>query len=583
MLALEIGVVLLAVGSAFAAPRSARPLFRAFETRLGRIAKRKRLSVLLVGVSALGLRLALLPIYPIPQPFVHDEFSYLLAADTYASGRLTNPTHPMWQHFESFHISHRPTYMSMYFPGQGAVLAFGKAVFGHPWFGVWLSAGLMCSAICWMLQGWLPAPWALLGGMLAVVRLGLFSYWINSYWGGAVPAIGGALVLGAVPRIIKAQRLRHAVLLGCGFAVLAISRPYEGFLVGIAVAVRLAWWMAKSSDRRTILLRVVSPFCLMMLALGGALGYYNWRVFLDPFALPYQLNRAEYAVAKVFIWQDPSPEPVYRHAVMRDFYTRVEKEQSLKPRTPAGFAETMGLKVAITACFVFGAVFAVPLFFLPRVLRDRRIRFLVGTACLVGAGLTVNAWLFPHYLAPIISVFYAVLMQGMRHMRAWRPAGPALVRIVPCACVLLLGIRIAAAPLGIPVPRFPSMWYGTGPLGLQRAEVVSHLEKLAGRHLLIVRYSPEHDPVDDWVYNAARIDASKLVWARDMGPLANEQLIRFFADRQVWLVEPDRKPARLSPYSGAEAHRPQRAEPGTASGGPADPHGKPRSTTETIP
>ena len=62
-----------------------------------------------VGMIALGLRLLLLTVIPPPRPAIPDEFSYLLAADTFSHGRLTNPTHPMWIHFETFHELSRPT------------------------------------------------------------------------------------------------------------------------------------------------------------------------------------------------------------------------------------------------------------------------------------------------------------------------------------------------------------------------------------------------------------------------------------------------------------------------------------------
>jgi hypothetical protein len=76
------------------------------------------------------------------------------------------------------------------------------------------------------------------------------------------------------------------------------------------------------------------------------------------------------------------------------------------------------------------------------------------------------------------------------------------------------------------------------------------LERLPGRQLVLVRYASNRDPYEEWVYNDADIDAAKVVWAHDMGSAQNQELIRYFPDRQVFLLEPDAKPPKLSPQTG---------------------------------
>ena len=518
--------------------------FARTESFLLRLARRRTLSVLTVGASALLIRLAILPVIHVPEPYTHDEFSYLLAADTFASGRLTNPTHPMWRHFESFHITQLPSYMSMYFPAQGLMLAAGQVLAGHPWYGVWFSAGLMCAAICWMLQGWLPPGWALFGGALAVLRLGVFSYWVNSYYGGAVAALGGALVLGALPRILRAYRVRDGLLMAAGMVMLANSRPYEGLLVCVpAVIAALRPLMTRGS----VLRNIFAPAALLIVA-AGLMGYYDYRVFGNPLTLPYQVNRATYASAPVFIWQSPRPVPVYRHAVMRDFYTRWELGDYREARTIRGFINRTFQKAGTILFFIFGVALLPALMTIPRVLIDRRLRYLMVAGGIFVLGLAVNVWMFPHYLAPFMAGFYAILMQCMRRLRAWQPSGRTLVRLMPLLCIALAAFRLAAGPLSISIPRWPSMWYGTEPFGLPRAAVAAQLEGYPGQQLAVVRYTPSHIPFDDWVYNAADIDRSRVVWAREMDSAENTKLVGYFHGRGVWLVEPDVSPPRVTPW-----------------------------------
>ena len=561
LIMIEGGLTAIAFAVACCWPRLGSAFFRRVERALGRLARKKSLSVAIVGFAALLLRLAILPLCPIPKPFVQDDFSFLLAADTFASGRLTNPTPEMWVHFETMHITMTPTYMSMYFPAQGLVMAAGKVLMGHSWYGILVMTALMCSAIVWMLQAWLPPTWALLGGALAILRLGLFSYWIDSYSGaGSISAFGGALLLGALPRFMKKARLRDGLLMAAGVILLFTSRLYEGMLLCVPAVCFLMWWMFFGKNRPTasVLLRRTAVPLVLVAAAGAWMGYYNYRVFGSPTTLPYTLDRAQYAIAPYFVWQSQRPEPIYRHKEVREFYYRSEVDTFKKIHSLSGFVPQTMLKAVRGILFFTGTALLIPLIMLRRVLLDRRLRFLILCILILVAGQLVEIFLIPHYLAPFTAAFYAIGLQAMRHLWIWtpgdQPVGMALVRLTVTLCVVLAGIRLCAEPLHLDLPVWPgawaSEWYGRGSQsGGERSQIETRLEQLNGGQLVIVRYSSNHNFLNEWVYNAPDIDNSKIVWAREMDEAENLELIHYYTDRRVWLVEPDRQPVEISPYT----------------------------------
>lgn len=527
--------------------------FDRLENFFRRLAHRRRASLFVVGASALALRAILIPVLHIPLPKWNDEFSYLLAAKTFAMGRLTNPTPPMWQHFESFQIVMKPTYMSMYTPGQGLVLAFGKLL-GHPWIGVWLLTSILCAALCWMLQAWVPPTWALAGGVFAVFRLAVFSYWMNSYWVPALAATGGALVLGAIPRIAKRAQLRHGVLLALGLVILANSRPFEGLVFSIAVfAATLVYLRGRRTPPPQVLFRrIILPALLILIISAAGTGYYYWRVTGSPVRMTYAVDRETYAVVPYFVFFGMRPVPHYNHVVMRDYYSGWEVQQFQEARTLSGFMRRTTHKAVEMWRFYIGPLLTIPFLFAMWHWRDRRMRLALIALAIFSIGMLVETWTFPHYVAPATGLAYILLIQGMRHLRLWRwqgrPAGVFFARSLPLIFIGMLLLRISGIVAQAHLePRWPR-----GNLDLP--VVTAQLEKIPGRHLMIVKYGPDHNVDRDWIYNEPDIAHARIIWVRDMGEAENRKLINYFNECHVWSMQGDDVPPKIIPYPVSDTH-----------------------------
>lgn len=534
-----IALVLVAVTR----PRIGDQAFTLVESLGVALARRKLLVLFAIPLVAISARLALLPWFPAPVPEIHDEFSYLLGADTFTHGRLANPPHPMWVFFETFHVLQHPAYASKYFPAQAAALALGQLL-GHPWIGVLLSMALMTASIAWMLQGWFPAPWALLGTILVLAQLDFFTYWIDSYWGGAMAATGGALVLGAFRRIIHRRRWRDSLLLGVGAALLANSRPFEGFIFCLPVAVALAVWLVRRGASTLIdSMPVLIPPASVLLCTVLFMGYFDFRITGNAFVTPEALVMRQFEQVKLFAWQAPDLSLTYNNPQFRGFYAGLETRR---------FHRSWGEWVhrAWQSCiqwwkFFLGGALSFPLVLtLPWLVRDRRMHLLFVQFFCVVAGMLSIVYFFPHYSAPLTAVVFALVVQAMRHLRQWqawgRPVGVGLTRVVMLA--VLANVPYYAWTQARH-PAAAESW------SAGRARIVHQLNATPGRHLVIVRYRPDHWLGHEWVYNAADIDAARIVWAREIPGRDPQPLFDYFRDRQVWLVNADASPAQLEPYT----------------------------------
>jgi hypothetical protein len=517
----------------------------AFARAFRRLAGLKRASLLLLFLGVFGTRLAVLPRLSVPVPGIHDEYSYLLLGDTLAHGRLTNPSHPLWMSFETFHVNWFPTYASKYPPGQGAVLALGELL-GTPWIGVLLCTAGMCAVILWMLRAWLPPRWALLGSLLVALKFGIASYWMNSYWGGSLAATGGALVLGALPRILREGKVRSALAMGMGIAILANTRPYEGFLLCIPVVGWIAWWFAgktKSSvPTRRRVTKVLLPLATLLTLTALFVGYYNWRLTGNARLFPYVLNSQTYRSMGIFLWQRPAPLMHYHNQQFEDFYNGWEREEYDHSWKAVECVTAVKLARAGSTYFWWGALLLLP--GLPFAFRDKRMRLPVivfGLGCL---GFVSVIWSMPHYAAPFTAVIFLVLVQAMRHLSfariRRRPIGLAL----SAAAIFLLAADTTSAVHNRECD--PLDWACKG--DPSRAVIGERLSHTPGKHLILVRYAEDHNIHDEWVYNGAEIDSAKVLWARDLDAAQNAKLFEYFKDRKIWLVEPDVDNTEIIPY-----------------------------------
>jgi hypothetical protein len=150
-----------------------------------------------------------------------------------------------------------------------------------------------------------------------------------------------------------------------------------------------------------------------------------------------------------------------------------------------------------------------------------------------------------HYVAPIAGLLYVRFLQTLSRLFHWRPAGKP-IGFGLCVFFLTLFVYQFGTYLSM---LFHGGSLSVPPFAVARASLAEELAHAPGRQLVIVRYSPSHDPQNEWVWNRADIDGSQTIWARAMGPEQDTELLDYYRlrqpDRKVWVLEADAAPPRL--------------------------------------
>jgi hypothetical protein len=522
------------------------------EPRATRLAQRTGWCMLLLAVLPVALRIALLPHHPVPSPDVYDEFSHLLMGDTLRHLRLANPTHPLHQFFETQFVLLEPSYSSIYPPGQGLILALGRMVFGHPWAGVLLATAALCSLCYWMLRAWVTSGWALAGGMLAVIEFGPLNQWMNSYWGGAAAAAAGCLVFGALPRLLARARPRDAVLLGVGFGLHLLIRPYESILLALSVLLFFPVGHALACPYKgswRILARLAVIAGLALLPAIVILLLQNRQVTGQWLTLPYSASQYQYGVPAGFTFQSP---PVPHRELNREQALNYRMQLSFRPshgETITSYLERLEYRVRYYRFFLLAPLYlALPGFLWA--MREYRFLWVGLTLAVFALGSNFYPNFEPHYIAAVTCLFVLAAVVGLQQWeRLSRDAAQLIAFLCVASFVFWYSMHLFDTQEFSLAVRQYETWDGLNHRNpAARIAVNQQLAGMPGKLLVFVRYYPQHIFQEEWVYNSADIDGSRVVWARDLGADENEKLRAYYQDRSVWLLEPDFRPPRLRPY-----------------------------------
>jgi len=470
-----------------------------------------------------------------PVPVIHDEASYVLQADIFASGRWTTPAPEFPAFFEQPHVQIAPAVASKYPPGHALLLSIGARLGWHALMPLLLTG--ITAALLFVLAMRVTNPW---------IALFSWSVWIFSpmvlrfqptYLSELTTA---ALVLGSWLSLLQWRERRHvgwllvvALLVGWG----AITRPLTMLMFAIPIGVVVVRDVIRERCWRHLGFAVlVGMGVLSILPLWSHKSTGDWRL------TPVEKYRRDYLPFDKLGFEADTTRPL-RAATMSPvlietygYFLEARKAQDLQALPITALRRAIAIATGI---FQGGRLPLLVLAIIGLIVMPRVVGFAVLSAFLLYlAHLPYAHWPgWNVYYLETVPVAAVLCGLGLRYLaqRYLKDRQPALVLTATIAVAFLGGLGA-------------NRWRSEhrGPLGgkLHR-EVAAVVRTLPQPGILFVRYSERimHNPAI--VKNFAFPDSAGMWVVHDLGDL-NDELLRSAPGRVPHHLDVDRM-VRVAP------------------------------------
>jgi hypothetical protein len=465
-----------------------------------------------------------------PEPKTPEDYARILGAENFAAGRVVSPAYAGDFFLQTYLTLTEPARFPALPPLPSLLLAAGIRL-GDPAYGLWVTMGLFVASGAWMLMAFAPSRWVIVGSLFLVFWYGALSYWGQTYSSAAALGIGVNLSFGGIRRFWRTRQSYEIIWLGLGMLWIWFCSPIV-FFFAIPIPIFLL-------GRYCLGKRKIGPVLILMIF--GFIGIlfqltYNRSTTGSWGTSPSTLYEETYDRNPFFVWQKPVLPPEYDFWRMEQ-YDFLVGEVNAKLKPPVGMIwmerikDSLMFYAGLPCLFLFaGALWLKHSFW---------CRIFLWSA---GIALLPAIVILPFdisYTAPLATSFLLLTIWCLRRIGVTRrrnrwllPQGVVcFVLFIFFSCALYRGDGHAPSKV-------------ISEAAFHRKEIIKHLEKESGSHLVLIRYDPLVAPEIEYVYNGAEPAKQKIIWARWHETRSLVPLFELCEGRKFWMltVKPTGRP-----------------------------------------